>query len=73
MNHEYEGYNIRVVEAAGLAAIIFPPGEKAIMAVVGKYRQGVEERADLDTELAGVKRAHPVFKTIGSKVEVTGG
>ena len=44
-------------------------GEKAIMAVVGKYRQGVEERADLDTELAGVKRAHPVFKTIGSKVE----
>lgn len=32
MNHEYEGYQIRVVEAAGLAAIIFPPGAKAIMA-----------------------------------------
>lgn len=32
MNHEYEGYNIRVIEAAGLAAIIFPPGETAIMA-----------------------------------------
>lgn len=32
MNHEYEGYQIRVVTAAGLQAIIFPPGEKAIMA-----------------------------------------
>ncbi|MCM8593866.1 hypothetical protein [Accumulibacter sp.] len=44
-------------------------GEKAILEVAGKYRAGVEERADIDRELAGVKRAHPVFKTIGTRVE----
>lgn len=44
-------------------------GEKAIQAVAAKYKNGVEDRTDLDAELNAVKRDHPVFKTIGSKVE----
>lgn len=42
-------------------------GKVAIDAVVAKYADGVAEPAVLNEELAAVKRAHPVFKTVGAE------
>lgn len=44
-------------------------GRKDIDAVVAKYREGVSDQDALDADLAVVKRAHPVFTTLGSKRE----
>lgn len=42
-------------------------GKMAIDTVVTKYSDGVSEPEQLNEELAAVKRAHPVFKTIGAE------
>lgn len=42
-------------------------GKVAIDAVVAKYADGVAEPAALNEELAAVKRAHPVFTSVGAE------